>query len=150
MMKTQQFIRKPYVIDAIQVTEQNIHQVATWCQGDVRTGRTAAGEGKYVKVRVHRALNERQTKAFIGDWVLYAGTGFKVYTPNAFAKSFDEVACIQDPEPEPLSPEALKELTEACEATRVFFSEDTCKHGEPKEFCQDDGATPKDCESVEV
>ena len=175
---TAKFVRKPFYIDAVQVTEDNLQEVADWCQGDVRTGRISEdrGTGKYVKVRVHHALNERQTKAFVGDWVLYAGTGFKVYTPNAFAKSFDPA--FDSPEElralanlrerftdiPPLSDNALEELRsvgvmpDEDDKEQKFYDTvrdsirvegDTCKHGEPKEFCQDDGATPRDCESVE-
>lgn len=83
-METIKFTRKPFDVDAVQVTTDNIAEVAAWCQGSVE----AENDAQYIKVRVIRVLNERQTKAFIGDWVLYAGTGYKVYTDRAFKKSF--------------------------------------------------------------
>ena len=89
MIETQQYARKTFIIEAVQVTEDNIEEVAEWCSGDVRQVVGKDTEIKrYVKVRVHHPLNERQTKAFVGDWVLYAGTGYKVYTPKAFAGCF--------------------------------------------------------------
>lgn len=94
MFKTAKYARKPFYIDAVQVTEENLEEVAKWCQGDVRTSADSSfGRklDKYVKVRVHRPLNDRQTRAYVGDWVLYAGTGYKVYTPTAFANSFEAV-----------------------------------------------------------
>lgn len=87
MLETTKYVRKPFYIDAVQVTERNIKDVAVWADGDVRTD---SDNAQYVKVRVHRPLNDRQTKAYLGDWVLYAGTGFKVYTPKAFAASFEQ------------------------------------------------------------
>jgi hypothetical protein len=90
-MQTEKYVRKPFYIDAVQVTEENIAEVATWCDGELLT--SSGGEGAkdaYVKVRVHRPLNERQTKAFVGDWVLFAGTGYKVYTKKAFEASFEK------------------------------------------------------------
>lgn len=85
-MQSAKFTRKPFEVDAVQVTAENIDEVAKWCQGEVITE-----DGQpCIKVRVLRALNERQTKAFIGDWVLYAGTGYKVYVDKAFKKSFVE------------------------------------------------------------
>ena len=85
-VETTRFVRKPFYVDAVQVTAENIDAVAVWCNGDiVEVSKT----NKHIRVRVLRALNERQTKAYIGDWILYAGTGYKVYTPAAFAKSFD-------------------------------------------------------------
>jgi hypothetical protein len=96
MLKITKFARKPFYVDVVQVTEDNMEEVAQWCMGDVRVTEKPEGavEEKYVKVRVHRPLTERQTKAFIGDYVLYAGTGFKVYTPRAFEKSFEKVTTL--------------------------------------------------------
>lgn len=98
-LKIEKYIRKPFLVDAVQVTEENIHDVAKWCGGDVlSTVKTLRDEnnkviGKtdanYVKVGVHRPLNERQTKAFAGDWVLKSESGLKVYTINAFDSSFE-------------------------------------------------------------
>lgn len=85
-MQTRKFTRKPFEVEAVQVTEDNYEEVAKWCQGEVVINEK---EGDHIKVRVLRVLNDRQTKAFIGDWVLYAGTGYKVYTANAFKNSFD-------------------------------------------------------------
>ena len=85
MIETAKFQRKPFEIEAVQVTEENLEDVAKWCDGVVETH----GDSQHIKVRVHRPLNERQTKAFVGDWVLYAGTGYKVYTDKAFKKSFE-------------------------------------------------------------
>ena len=86
------FARRPFFVDAIQVTEENIEEVAEWCNGDVRfADKSKNGKTKYVKVRVLRPLNERQSMAFVGDFILYAGTGYKVYTNKAFNESFEPV-----------------------------------------------------------
>lgn len=87
-MKTHKFARKPFYVDAARVSEDNIEEVAAWCDGTVETDNEGA---LHVKVKVHRPLTERQTRAYIGDWVLFAGIGFKVYTPKAFDKSFEKV-----------------------------------------------------------
>lgn len=83
------FVRKTFVIQAIQVTPQNIYRVAKWCRGKVKTegGRS---QKKFIKVEVKRALNDRQTMAYVGDWVLKAGSGYKVYTQKAFSESFQK------------------------------------------------------------
>jgi hypothetical protein len=96
-MKTHKFARRPFYVDAVRVSETNIDEVAAWCQGDVQIDEdeNSLTQGqKYVKVRVHRPLTDRQTRAYIGDWVLYAGTGYKVYTPKAFDKSFEKVKTL--------------------------------------------------------
>jgi hypothetical protein len=90
-MKTHKFARKPFYVDAVRVSEANIEEVAAWCEGQIQE--TDDGQ-TYISVKVHRPLTERQTQAFIGDWVLYAGSGFKVYTPKAFDKSFEKVRTL--------------------------------------------------------
>lgn len=89
-MKTHKFARKPFYVDAVRVSDANIGEVAAWCQGVVCCDDDNP-EAQYISVKVHRPLTERQTQAFVGDWVLFAGTGFKVYTPKAFDKSFEKV-----------------------------------------------------------
>lgn len=92
-LKTDKFARKPLYVDAIQVTDENMEAVAEWCQGDVV--KTEAPKANYIKVRVHRPMTPRQTQAFVGDWVLYAGKGFKVYNDKAFKNYFDAAVVTQ-------------------------------------------------------
>lgn len=100
MFKPSRFARKPFLVDAGLVTASNIEEVAKWCNGEVNVD----GSGrKYVKVSVVRPLNERQTMAFVGDWVLYAGTGFKVYSSKAFAQVFDPLSEEDESYSAPLS-----------------------------------------------
>lgn len=91
---TERYVRKPFEIDAVQVTRENIHDVAKWCDGDLHLVRPVDDDtaADFIKVNVNRPLNERQTKAFVGDWVLRMGTSFKVYTDHAFTKSFELAA----------------------------------------------------------
>lgn len=85
MLETRQFVRKTFLIQEVQVTAQNMEMVAKWVGGEV----CSDALGQHVKVKVHRPLNDRQTKAYATDHVLFAGTGFKVYNDRAFKKSFD-------------------------------------------------------------
>lgn len=84
IVETERYTRKPVHVDAIQVTEENIETLALWCQGNLIND----GDGDYIKVDVHTPRNERQTQAFVGDWLLYHDKGFKVYTDEAFRKTF--------------------------------------------------------------
>lgn len=88
-IKTEKFARKPFLVDAIRVTEANIHEVAKWCKGEVLEELQGPTVASYIKVDVSRPLNERQKKAFVGDWVLFAGRGFKCYSPKAFDDCFE-------------------------------------------------------------
>jgi hypothetical protein len=88
-ISTQKYIRKPLYVDAVRITAGNFDEIAAWCQGEVQQD-DAAGK-KFIKVRVHNPKNPRQTKAFVGDWLLYTERGYKVYTNKAFHASFDVV-----------------------------------------------------------
>lgn len=83
-METKKYVRNPIVVEGVQVTQENLYEVAAWCQGDIISN----GDDKHIRLRLERVQSERQTKAFIGDWVLSAPTGFKIYTNKAFEKSF--------------------------------------------------------------
>lgn len=97
-IKTEGYSRKPFHVDAVQITVENMEEAAAWCAGEVRTGKKVVRdddnniierkEVSFVKVDVHRPLNDRQTKAYLGDWVLLSDAGFKVYTERAFEKAF--------------------------------------------------------------
>ena len=90
-MIVNKYARKPFYVEAVQVTAENIEDVAKWCGGQLIKG-TEANPHAYIKVKVKRPLSARQTKAFHNDWVLKAGTGYKVYTADAFDKSFDTLS----------------------------------------------------------
>lgn len=78
--------RKPFEVLAVQVTEENMYEVSEWCGGEI----LKAGSGaSYIKVPVIRPSMIRQTRAFAGDWILFSGRGYKVYTIKAFEGSFE-------------------------------------------------------------
>jgi hypothetical protein len=87
VFQPKKFVRRPMVVEGVEVTADNIQDVANWCNGQVRT---SGKRGRYIKVPVKRALRDRQTMAYVGDWVLKAGSGFKVYNPKAFKGMFNE------------------------------------------------------------
>lgn len=101
-VQTKKFLRKPFEVEAVQVTEENFEDVAAWCGGsivtvqDTQTQNSIPGVGdpnaprRFISVEVARPLSRRQTEAYVGDWVLYASKGFKVYANRAFSKNFDE------------------------------------------------------------
>ena len=96
---TTKYVRKPLFVDAVQVTEENFADIARWCFGEVGNidespvDRSADVQPtkQYIHVRVHNPKNPRQTKAFVGDWILYTERGYKVYTTKAFQANFDLV-----------------------------------------------------------
>ena len=85
MFEVNIFRRKTFFVTAVQVTKENMSDVAEWCNGTL----TQKGDNSFIKVNVKRALSRRQTEAHVDDWVLSNGVGFKVYTPTAFANNFE-------------------------------------------------------------
>ena len=86
-MKIEKYTRKKFVVDAVQVTADNMPHVADWCGGIMKK----AADGKeFIQVQVFRALNDRQKQAYPGDWVRKAGRGFKVYTDKGFRANFEK------------------------------------------------------------
>jgi hypothetical protein len=87
MIQTIQYIRKPVIVDAIQVTEENFDELVPWCGGTIH--QTSSDSQKFIRVDVHTPKNARQTKAFVSDWILCTDTGFKIYTDKAFKETFN-------------------------------------------------------------
>lgn len=89
-MKTETFFRIPFPVEAVRVTDENMEDIAKWCGGQVESATQSGKTVKYIKVDVKNPMTERQKKAYIGDWVLYAGKGWKCYTNKAFHGCFEE------------------------------------------------------------
>ncbi len=111
IVQTSQYTRKPFPVEAVQVTEENRDEVAAWCKGEVST--TDAGD-PFIKVKV--VANPKagsEGRAFTGDWVLKNTKGsFKVFNNKAFTLCFDEV-------PSPASVEAIQALKDKLSPSRV-------------------------------
>ncbi len=84
--------RKPFYVQAVQVTADNLEEVAEWCAGQIRHTKPNPAENvpsaPYVKVCVLNPRSERLTRAYVGDWVVRAGSGFKIYPDKSFNESF--------------------------------------------------------------
>lgn len=99
---TTQYVKKPLFVEAARITRRNFNEVAKWCEGHIQTERPDAPQNagkKYIKIQTHNPINTRQTKAFVGDWLLKTDRGFKIYTHTSFLESFDEVAELEAPYP---------------------------------------------------
>lgn len=97
---TKQYVKKPLYVEAVRITRRNFFEVVQWCEGYVQTERPDHHEHpnkKYIKLQTHNPINMRQTKAFVGDWILKTERGVKVYSHKNFLESFDEVEEIATP-----------------------------------------------------
>jgi hypothetical protein len=91
-LPTTHFVRKPFYVDGIRVTKENMAEVAEWCKGTLKETEPKVKGKKpspFIEVEVHRPANDRQRRAFVGDWVLQAENGFKVYTDVALKATFE-------------------------------------------------------------
>jgi hypothetical protein len=85
-MQTTRYIRKPLVVDAVQMTEENAQELRAWCHGELyiaRNGKTT------IEVRVLHPARPDQNTAQVGDWVLKSSQGYKIYADSAFRKGFE-------------------------------------------------------------
>ena len=98
--------RAPFPVEAVEVTDANMAEVAAWCGGEIMT-ETRAVPGSsdevwdvdYIKVAVQRPYNEGQTKAYVGKFITVSETGgYKIYTPTAFASQFVPIIPTATPE----------------------------------------------------
>lgn len=90
MVTTKKFVRVPLYVDAAQVSETIMEELAEWAGGEImETDERNRGVEKFIYIDVHSPMNERQKMAFAGDWVLSTDKGFKVYTNEAFKRMFE-------------------------------------------------------------
>jgi hypothetical protein len=124
-MEIQKFVRKPFYVDGIQVTEENMEEVAEWCGGKILVKEGAWPNGKYIEVDVQQPMSDRQKMAFVKDWVLYSGSGYKVYTPKAFANVFQAIegAGSVPPAPSPKQMPAKKPTVSEPETKETHVTE---------------------------
>lgn len=96
---TQKYIRKPLYVEAVRITPENFLEMAFWCKGSIKNNDGSETKPnqqidpskQYIQVQVHNPRNPRQTRAKVGDWILYTERGYKVYSELAFRASFDKV-----------------------------------------------------------
>lgn len=99
-IKATKYVRNPLYVDAVEVTDENFGEVVQWCMGEVYNTFDDSPADKsvpfnpstqYIRLRVHNPQSTRQTRASVGDWILYTERGYKIYTDMAFKNNFTEV-----------------------------------------------------------
>lgn len=97
-MTTRRYIRKPLIVDAVRITEENIEEVAVSCGG--RVLRSLDDRFSFIQVPMHRARHNTENEAGIGSWLLTmrpetsTRPTYRVYRNEAFERDFLEM----DPE----------------------------------------------------
>jgi len=106
---TKKYVKKPLIVEAVRITRKNFGEIVKWCDGDIHTEPRDHRENpgkKFIKIQVHNPINARQTKAFVGDWILKTERGFKIYPHKAFTESFDDLS-EQKTYPDELGPHII-------------------------------------------
>lgn len=85
------YTRKTFDVDAIQVTAENVREVAEWCDGRIKSSDPESYNDNqfYIEISVQMAHGTKREKAFIGDWVTRTDKSFKAYRRDAFAFAFE-------------------------------------------------------------
>ena len=82
-MELQQFIRKPFKIQAVMITEDNIEEVA----GLIGELKSENGEPY---ILLNRRIVPNIKRAFVGYYLTLLGDNYRVYAPKVFQKEFIE------------------------------------------------------------
>lgn len=93
-MDIKQFTRKPFPVSAVQVTLQNVEQIAEWCKGTV-VMRSTKMMGTFTDLPVIVLPGQgdsrgRDVEAALGCWIVELKGSFRCYKPAQFEASFDE------------------------------------------------------------
>jgi len=95
-MQTETYRRKIIAVEAIQVTEENLYEIAKWCGGDVRTDYET--KEKFIKISVLHPLKPEHSRAYSGNWILKSAAGYKIFNDKAFLSSWEKVEKESTPE----------------------------------------------------
>lgn len=108
MSEFQGFQRKTFSVQAARVTPLNIEELAKACGGTIKHDGDKEGQFSrdYIKVRVQYPINERQTEAHVGDWLVKQGKNFKVYQDKPFRNTFELPDGTPVPRTQPELPKA--------------------------------------------
>lgn len=90
MLSIGDFVRKTFKVRAVQVTVDNIDEVAKWCEGEVRETSNGTRFIKIIPKKQQRHQNQLDT-AFPGFWVLQTKDMFRIYKDNSFPNSFEPI-----------------------------------------------------------
>jgi len=78
--------RKSFDVEYVEITKDNLNEVSVWCGGEVDL---SDPENPFIRIKDKNAMNARQTKAFVGDYVLKSQSSFKAFSKKSFKRSFE-------------------------------------------------------------
>lgn len=145
-MEFTQYIRKPFTIEAVQITDENIDELCPLIGHEVLED-DETGD-RYI--RLDRRIVKQSHKAFAGHWITRMdGKFLRVYSPNSFIKQFVE---INDENRQWLDQEELDSIaeTEAITDDPDTMSAIEEAENEEKEDAQAQEEVPQAADPVQV
>ena len=82
-MEFKNYVRTPFTIKALEVTEDNFDEVAAFCGKSIET--TANGD-RYIFV--NRRIIPTGSKIFVGWWITLMDDNVRCYPPRSFSSQF--------------------------------------------------------------
>lgn len=103
-MDIREYARKTFPVNAVQVTLENVREVAEWCKGTVEMVPTrilgTVTDLPVVKMKGQGDNRGRDFTASLGSWIVELKGSFRVYKPVQFDESFEEIKKDSTGEPE--------------------------------------------------
>lgn len=90
-MEFKTFIRKPFQVQAVQITSENMEEVAIMIGGRIKVDEST----DIPFIQLNRQIIPNVGKAYIGWWVTQLGENFRCYATKVFHEQFDEVTTDQ-------------------------------------------------------
>lgn len=98
-MQIETYERKPFSVEAVQVTFENVHEVAAWCKGTVITQKIKMlGVDTDVPAVQFEGQGENRGKTFVASlnfYVVELNGNFRIYKPAAFHSTFEKPVEIE-------------------------------------------------------
>lgn len=130
-MELVEFSRKPFVVNAVQVTLENVADVAEWCKGTV-------GQSSYkmvgtetqlpcVKIPGQGNYKGQEFTALLGYWIVERKGSFRVYKPAQFESTFEQYKSLS---------KAIEEADMTAAALTSHFAENNVFPGSTEEHLE--------------
>jgi len=86
-MEFKTFVRKPFQVEAVEITPENMAEIAEMIGGRIKTEDDSGVD----YIQLNRQIIPNVGKAYVGWWVTRLGENFRCYAPKVFFEQFSEI-----------------------------------------------------------
>lgn len=83
-MQFDTFVRKPFTVEAVEVTRENMHEISMLIEGELIE---EDGEDPFIRVNSRKTPNLHKVK--LGAWLSKMGEKYRVYSKEVFMSGFE-------------------------------------------------------------